>query len=263
MEQDTSKKRVGRSSICQMQSAFGGALALVMSLTLAACGSEAPVGQDQSQNAGQSTSGSLADAEIPIMGPETGILAFGDSLFAGYNVDPKDSYPAKLQNALRAKGINAQVSNAGVSGDTSAAGLQRFEFTLNGQDYTPDLLILELGGNDLLRQISPEQTRANLAAMIEAAQERGMDVVLMGMRAPPNYGPEYQADFDSIYPDLAAEYGAALIPFWVEPVAARPDLIQQDRIHPTADGIEVLVADTLDEIVAAMPESLGAPANSN
>lgn len=249
-----SKKRVGRSSIRQMPSPWGSAWLMVMSLALAACGSEAPVEQNQGRNEGPSSSGSLVNAEVPIMGPEKNILAFGDSLFAGYNVDPKDSYPSKLQNALRAKGINAQVSNAGVSGDTSAAGLQRFEFTLNGQEQTPDLLILELGGNDLLRQISPDQTRANLAAMIEAAQQRGMDVLLMGMRAPPNYGPEYQADFDSIYPELAAQYGIALIPFWVEPVAARPDLIQQDRIHPTADGIEVLVESTLDKVAAAIPE---------
>lgn len=256
-----SKKRVGRSSIRQMPSPLGGALVLTISLALAACGSEAPVEQNQGRNASQSSSGSLANAEVPIMGPEKNILAFGDSLFAGYNVDPKDSYPSKLQNALRAKGINAQVSNAGVSGDTSAAGLQRFEFTLNGQDQTPDLLILQLGGNDLLRQISPDQTRANLAAMIGAAQQRGMDVLLMGMRAPPNYGREYQAEFDSIYSDLAAEYGTGLIPFWVEPVAARPDLIQQDRIHPTADGIEVLVEATLDKVAAAIPED--APENGN
>ncbi|MEP5938479.1 MAG: arylesterase [Erythrobacter sp.] len=237
-----SQMQVGRSSIRLM--------ALTVTLALAACGSEAPVADPQ----GQSSSGSLANAEIPIMGPEKNILAFGDSLFAGYNVDPADSYPAKLQNALRARGINAQVGNAGVSGDTSAAGLLRFEFTLDGQDETPDLLILELGGNDLLRGIEPDQTRKNLAAMIQASKDRGIDVLLMGMRAPPNYGPEYQADFDSIYSDLAREYDASLIPFWVEPVADRPDLIQADRIHPTADGIELLVAETLDQVAAAIPE---------
>ena len=236
-----SKKRVGRSSIRLMIP--------VVALALAACGSEAPVADPQ----GQSSSGSLANAEVPIMGPEKRILAFGDSLFAGYNVDPKDSYPAKLQNALRAQGINAQVANAGVSGDTSAAGQQRFEFTLNGQAQTPDLLVLELGGNDLLRGIAPEQTRANLASIIETAQANGIDVLLMGMRAPPNYGPEFQAEFDSIYPDLAEQYGTDLIPFWVEAVADRPDLVQADRIHPTEDGIELLVAETLEQIVSAIP----------
>jgi acyl-CoA thioesterase-1 len=245
MEQGMSKKRVGRSSISPTYS-----LVLSLALGLAACGSEAPVA-DRTEN---SSSDAIANAEIPVMGPEKNILAFGDSLFAGYNVDAADSYPAKLQNALRVKGINAQVSNAGVSGDTSAAGLQRFEFTLNGQDKTPDLLILELGGNDLLRGIEPDETRKNLSTMIEAAQARGIEVLLMGMRAPPNYGPEYQADFDSIYADLADKFGVALIPFWVEPVAARPELIQPDRIHPTADGIELLVSETLDEVIAAIPE---------
>ena len=222
----------------------------VLALALAACGSEAPIADPQ----GQKTDGSLVNAEIPVMGPEKRILAFGNSLFAGYNVDRQDSYPAKLQNALRAQGINAQVANAGVSGDTSAAGLQRFEFTLNGQAETPDLLILELGGNDLLRGIAPDQTRANLAAIIEVAQGEGIDVLLMGMRSPPNYGPEFQAEFDSLYPDLAAEYGAALIPFWVEPLTDKPHLIQADRIHPTEDGIELLVRETLEVVVAAIPD---------
>ncbi len=231
-------------------------MAPVVALALAACGSEAPTANPEETT----PSDPIANAVVPVMGPEKSILAFGDSLFAGYNVDPADSYPAKLQNALRARGINAKVRNAGVSGDTSAAGLQRFEFTLNGQDDTPDLLILELGGNDLLRRIEPAQTRANLTAMIEGAQARGIDVLLMGMKAPPNFGPEYQADFDAIYSDLASEYGVDLIPFWVAPVAARPDLIQADRIHPTENGIELLVAETVDEVIAAIPESETEPA---
>ena len=192
---------------------------------------------------------------IPVMGPEVNILAFGDSLFAGYGLDPDDSYPSKLEAALRAKGINAAMVNAGVSGDTTAAGLQRLEFTLNAQEEKPDLFILELGGNDLLRGLSPEETEANLSAMLEELQSRDIPVLLMGMRAPPNYGPEYQAQFDALYADLAEEYGAALIPFWLQGIYEDQSLFQSDRIHPTAEGIEELVASTVDQVEAALPES--------
>lgn len=187
------------------------------------------------------------------MGPERRILAFGDSLFAGYNVPKADSYPAKLEVALRAQGINARVTNAGVSGDTSAAGLQRFEFTLDSMAEPPELLILGLGGNDLLRGLSPDETRSNLETMIRTAQDRGIDVLLMGIQAPPNMGAQFVQQFNGLYPALAEQYGTDIIPFWVEAVAGRPELIQQDRIHPTADGIEVLVAETLDEVVSALP----------
>jgi acyl-CoA thioesterase-1 len=189
------------------------------------------------------------------MGPERHILAFGDSLFAGYNVAKEDSYPAKLEAALRAQGINARVTNAGVSGDTSAAGAQRFAFTLKSLEKTPDLLILELGGNDLLRSISPEQTKANLREIITAAQSEGIDVLLMGMQAPPNMGAQYVEEFQAVYADLAKQYGLDFIPFWVEAVADKPELIQKDRVHPTEQGIEVLVGDTVDEVVAALPKN--------
>ena len=190
---------------------------------------------------------------IPVMGPERRIIAFGDSLFAGYNLDPRDSYPEKLENALRAKGINAEIVNAGVSGDTTAAGLQRLEFTLAAQERPPALFILELGGNDLLRGIEPEETKANLGKMLTILKREGVPVLLMGMRSPPNYGPEYQAEFDALYRDLAKEYGADLIPFWLEGIYREPELFQSDRIHPTAEGIERLVAATLDEVEGALP----------
>lgn len=192
---------------------------------------------------------------IPVMGPERRIIAFGDSLFAGYGLDPRDAYPEKLEAALRAKGINAEVINAGVSGDTTAAGLNRLAFTLTAQkDTPPALFILELGGNDLLRGLSPEETRANLAKMLDVLREAKVPVLLMGMRAPPNYGPEFQTKFDAIYRDLAKEYGATLIPFWLEDIYRDPALFQQDRIHPTADGVERLVESTLDEVEGALPK---------
>lgn len=225
---------------------LGGALAL----SLTACGSDAPT--DPSEEARSDTNDPELP-EVPVMGPEKRILAFGDSLFAGYNVAPEDSYPAQLQRALRAQGINAQVYNAGVSGDTTAAGRQRLSFALDEQETKPDLAIVELGGNDLLRGLSPEQSRENLAAMIEELQSRNIDVLLMGMRAPPNYGPEFQAAFDGMYGDLAKQYGVALYPFFLEAIYQEPELFQSDRIHPTEDGIEKLVGATLESVVAALP----------
>jgi acyl-CoA thioesterase-1 len=219
-------------------------------LTLAACGDAA---EDAAPAAEIAEDGQPALPAIPVMGPERKIIAFGDSLFAGYNLDPRDSYPEKLENALRAKGMNADVINAGVSGDTSAAGLQRLEFTLAAQETPPALFILELGGNDLLRGLSPEETKANLAKMLTILRDQKVPVLIMGMRAPPNYGPEFQAQFDAIYRDLAKEYGAALIPFWLEDIYREPALFQADKIHPTADGIERLVASTLDEVEGALP----------
>ncbi len=236
----------------RLWSIFGaGALAL----SLAACGSDAPGSSPVEASAAERSVTNDSDLpEVPVMGQEKRILAFGNSLFAGYNVAPEDSYPSKLQRALRAQGINAQVYNAGVSGDTTAAGRQRLAFALDEQEEQPDLAIVELGGNDLLRGLSPEQSRENLAAMIEELQSRDIDVLLMGMRAPPNYGPEYQAEFDGMYGELAAEYGVDLYPFFLEAIYQEPSLFQSDRIHPTEDGIERLVEATLATVREALPE---------
>jgi len=201
------------------------------------------------------TPGAEGPPSIPVMGPELNILAFGDSLFAGYGLDEGESYPARLEMALRAKGVNADIANAGVSGDTTAAGRQRLAFTLDAQEDKPDLFVLELGGNDMLRGLSPAETRANLAAMLEELQRRGIPVLLMGMRAPPNYGPQYQSDFDAIYADLAQKYDAVLVPFWLESIYEQPTLFQADRIHPTEEGIEELVEATLPDVRAALPET--------
>jgi len=216
-------------------------------LALAACASEAPVEPED----GTIDEGELA---IPVMGEEVRIVAFGDSLFAGYNLAEEEGYPERLEAALRGRGVNARVIDAGRSGDTSSAGLERLAFVLNGQEEKPDLLLLELGGNDLLRGIEPPETRANFEAMLNILREREIPVLIMGMRAPPNYGPEYQADFDALYGELAAEYDTALIPFWLEDIYQDPSLFQRDRIHPTAEGIEALVASTIDEVTAALPE---------
>lgn len=216
-------------------------------MLLAACGSSAPPAEPAPREP-------AADVQ-PVMGPERYVLAFGDSLFAGYNVAQDESYPARLQAALRARGINAQVTNAGVSGDTSAAGRQRLGFTLDAQDPKPDLVILELGGNDLLRGLSPDQTQENFVAMLDELKKRDIPVLLMGMRAPPNYGPEYQQAFDAMYAELAKQYGTALIPFWLESIYQDQSLFQQDRIHPTAEGIEALVGATVEQVAGAIPEA--------
>lgn len=220
---------------------------LVLGLALAGCGSNAPEPEPTETQA-------IGDV-VPVMGPERRILAFGDSLFAGYGVEESESYPAKLEASLRARGVNARVTNAGVSGDTSAAALQRLAFTLDNQPETPDLVIVEFGGNDLLRNLPPAELRANLAAMLEELKRRGIPVLLMGMRAPPNLGSAYQREFDAVYPALAEEYGAELVPFFLEAIYDKPDLLQDDNIHPTARGIEELVSATADEVADALPEN--------
>lgn len=224
---------------------------------LAACGDgEAPPAAERS-------AAPDFQAVMPVVGPEVPIVAFGDSLLAGYRLDEGESYPDKLESALRARGINARVANAGVSGDTTAAGLERLKFTLDSQKAKPELVIISLGGNDMLRGLPPSQTRANLAAMIEMLQERRIPVLLLGMLAAPNLGKDYAAKFNPIYPGLAEKYGIALVPFFLQPLLDQPDLVQEDHIHPTAPGIEEMVGATVDDVAAALGRDVepGRPAN--
>lgn len=229
---------------------------LAFALLLAGC-SGAPVDEAAAPSRAEAEAdGALPP--IPVMGPERRIVAFGDSLFAGYGLKEGESYPDRLQAALRARGINADITNAGVSGDTTAAGRQRLAFTLDSLPAKPDLFILELGGNDLLRGLSPAETRSNLAAMLEELKAREIPVLIMGMRSPPNYGADYQAQFDAIYRDLAKQYGAALIPFWLEDIYQDQSLFLPDRIHPTAEGVEQLVNGTIAAVRAALPQEKAA-----
>ena len=222
-------------------------IAGMSALLLAACGAEAPAAQDAPVAAG-------LDAPLPaIGGPQRTILAFGDSLFAGYNLDENEGYPEQLQAVLRARGINAEVIDAGVSGDTTQAGAQRIGFVLDNLDAPPELAMVELGGNDLLRGLPPSQTRENLTAILTELQKRDIPVLLMGMRAPPNLGPQFQGEFDGLYPALAEQFGATLVPFFLAPVYDKPELILPDRIHPTADGVAAIVAATADTVVGALP----------
>ena len=221
---------------------------LLSALTLGACSDEV----EERPSAEQPTA-AAAPQDISVEGDERRILAFGDSLFAGYNLADHQGYPERLERALREKGINARVIDSGVSGDTSAAGRQRLAFVLDQLEQKPDLVMLELGGNDMLRGIDPADTRANFEAMLAELQRRDIPVLLMGMRAPPNYGLDYQERFDALYGELADQYDTAIIPFWLESIYLNPSLFLADRIHLTPEGIDELVADTLDEVEAALP----------
>lgn len=207
----------------------------------AAAGGEAPEAAPQ------------AASEADPQEPQRHILAFGDSLFAGYGLPRHAAYPARLESALRARGINARVINAGVSGDTTAGGLQRLEFVLDSLDTPPDLALVELGANDMLRALPPQQARANLDAILTRLSERGIPVVLMGMLAMPNLGREYVAEFNAIYPALACEHDAELVPFFIRPLIEDRSLVQEDQVHPTAAGVDAMVAQTVEAVAAAVP----------
>ena len=179
-------------------------------------------------------------AERPI-----NIVAFGDSLTAGYGLAANEAFPVQLQRALDAKRLAVNVVNAGVSGDTSAGGLSRLDWSV--PDGT-DAVILELGANDALRGFDPEITRTALDTMLRRLKERKISVLLCGMVAPPNLGAEYGRAFNSIYPDLAAQTGAILYPFFLAGVAADPKLNQRDGLHPTAAGVAVIVERILPQV---------------
>ncbi|MEH6700694.1 arylesterase [Parasphingorhabdus sp.] len=169
------------------------------------------------------------------------IVAFGDSLYAGYGLDQKEGFAPELQAALIAAGQDVRVHNAGVSGDTTAAGLRRMDYVLDSLSRKPDLVILGLGGNDLLRGLKPADSRANMDAMVKKLQDRGIQVMLTGMLAPPNLGAKFSDEFNIIYPALAKKYDVALYPFFMDGVVGRPELFLPDGLHPTAEGIDIIV----------------------
>ncbi len=166
------------------------------------------------------------------------IVAFGDSLTAGFGLSEKDSYPYLLQEKLRADGYDYDVVNAGVSGDTSAGGLERIDWSLE-QDNV-QILILELGANDLLRGLPVEKMKENLSTMIKKAKAKNVKVLFCGMLAPPTMGAKYQREFVSVFPDLAAEHKVEFLPFLLENIATNPKLNQPDGIHPNAEGEKIM-----------------------
>jgi acyl-CoA thioesterase I len=170
------------------------------------------------------------------------ILAFGDSLTAGYELPPADSYPAQLQAALRKAGLAVRVHNAGVSGDTSSGGRARLGWVIAALKAQPDLVILCLGANDSLRGVDPKLTRTNLDAMMAELKKRKLRVLLVGMLAPPNMGKDYAREYNPIFADLARRYGAAYYPFMLDGVMANPKLLLADGMHPNKQGAAVIVS---------------------
>lgn len=188
----------------------------------------------------------------PAMAREKLVLAFGDSLTAGYGLKPNESFPAQLQASLRKSGVAVRVHNGGVSGDTTAAGKARMGWVIASLKAKPDLVILELGANDMLRGLKPAQTRANLDAMLAELKRRGIPVILAGMRASPNLGRAYASQFDPIYPALARKHGARLYPFFMAGVTLNRSLLIADQMHPNAKGVAVIVRGIQPQVAAAL-----------
>lgn len=222
----------------------------LLGIVIGACSRSAPDAQSASSPQVQ------APAASPSASPDDSgrpkIVALGDSLTAGYGLLEMQAYPALLQKKLDEDGYGWEVVNAGVSGDTSAAGLQRLDWALQQQNVR--VLIVELGANDGLRGLPVDQMKKNLAAIIEGAQARGIAVLLVGMEAPPNYGPEYVASFRQVYRDLARQYKVIFVPFMLDKVAGIATLNQADGIHPNIEGMQI-VADTLWHAVRPMVDA--------
>jgi len=207
------------------------AAALVL---LAACGeSERPAGEAAPAAAAPAAPPAIADRREAPGGDALRVVFLGDSLTAGLGLGEAEAFPALVGERLERAGHAVAVVNAGVSGDTSAGGLARLGWILRQE---PDVLVVELGANDGLRGISPEATEENLRGIVRGAQEAGARVLLLGIRLPPNYGPDYRARFEAIYPRVAAEFGVPLVPFFLEGVGGRADLNLGDGIHPNAAG---------------------------
>jgi acyl-CoA thioesterase I len=175
------------------------------------------------------------------------IVALGDSLTAGYGLPADAAFPAKLEKALTAKGLAVEIANAGVSGDTASGGLARLDWSV---PEGTDAVIVELGANDMLRGIDPGVTRQALEQLVRRLTDRRITVLLAGMRAAPNLGPDYGRDFETIYSDLAARYDLLLYPFFLDGVAAEAKLNQGDGLHPTAAGVDAIVAGILPQAEA-------------
>ena len=180
------------------------------------------------------------------------VWAFGDSLTAGYGLAPADGFTNQLERALRKAGVSATVRNGGISGDTAAQGRARLLWGLRGLGARPDLVIVELGANDMLRGLPPTQAAANLDIIVAALAQRHIRVLIAGMKASPNLGPDYRQAFDTIYPRLAKRYGISLYPFFLDGVAGRRALIQADGLHPNATGVAIIVSRMLPFVRAAL-----------
>ena len=230
-------------------------VAAALALTVAGC---APRRDDRDlprPQSGEAAAPAAAVAARPAAAARPRIAVLGDSLTAGLGVAKAASYPSLLQERLDAAGLDFEVVNAGVSGDTSAGGLARLDWTIDGDVR---VLIVALGGNDGLRGLPADELQHNLAQIIERAQARGITVILAGMEAPPNYGRDYIVSFHKVYPALAAAYRVAFVPFLLQGVAGDETLNQRDGIHPTAAGARI-VADTVWTVLKPIAESRRRP----
>lgn len=186
------------------------------------------------------------------------IVALGDSLTAGYQLQGTAAFPVQLERALNAKGLAVEVANAGVSGDTSSGGLARLDWSVPAGT---DAVIVELGANDMLRGVDPKVTREALAEIVRRLKARNIEVLLCGMRAAPNLGPDYVRTFDAIYPELAAANDVLLYPFFLEGVVADPKLNIGDGLHPTAAGVARIVSGMLPKVEAMLARVRAKPAS--
>ena len=211
----------------------------LLSLTLCCCGENKP---QPAQKEHIAASEPVTPAPAPV-DTRAVIVAFGDSLTAGYGVEPGKSYPDDLQRALDAAGYKYHVENQGVSGDTTTDGVQRLPEVLAAK---PGIVILEFGGNDGLRGLPVTTTRSNLTQMVQTLQQAGIRILLAGMTLPRNYGPVYIKSFEKIYVDLATQFRLPRIPFLLEGLINHPEMIQQDGIHPTAQGCQIVSATVMN-----------------
>ena len=194
----------------------------------------------------------MAASAAPAEAKDVHVLALGDSLTAGYGLPPGQGFAPQLEAMLRRNGVRAFVADAGVSGNTAAQGRARLKWTLDGLRAKPDLAIVALGANDMLRGLPPKQTRADLDAIVAELKRRGIPVLIAGMLAAPNLGPRYRAEYDSIFPALAREHGAALYPFFLAGVAGNPALALPDRMHPNFQGIKRMVSGITPTVLRAL-----------
>ena len=183
----------------------------------------------------------------PALAQPVKAVVLGDSLSAGLGLSAADAFPAKLQKALKDKGVDVEITNAGVSGDTASGGRDRLDWSM---PQGTEAVIVELGANDALRGTDPAITRSALSDIVSRLKARGVAVLLLGMLAPPNYGSDYAARFNTIYPDLSKSFGVPLYPFFLDGVAADPKLNQADGIHPTAEGVDMIVKKILPTVEA-------------
>jgi acyl-CoA thioesterase-1 len=191
-------------------------------------------------------------AAAPAAAKDVHILAFGDSLTAGYGLQRGQGFAPQLEDALRRNGLRAHVTDAGVSGNTVGQGRARLKWTLDGLKQKPDLAIVALGGNDMLRGLPPAQTRADMDAILAEFKRREIPVLVAGMLAPPNLGPRFGADFNSIFPDVARKYGAEIYPFFLANVAGVRGLNLPDGVHPNFQGIKTMVSGILPSVMRAL-----------